>query len=243
MKFNTIRVSLIKKIIDLNEKLFFERRMKRFYKNDREINLVIDVGANKGQSIDFFLSINSKCKIYAIEPNPDLFALLIKKYATNSNIKIFNCGISNMVGSKLFFENVLDYTSTFEELNMNSEYLKKKAQILGVAKEAIIKKSYPVNVTTLSKFINDQSLTENIDVLKIDTEGHEYYCLLGLFSDKLFAKIKYIQLENHNDNMYANGIKFGQINELLNQNNFFECKKIKHEFGNFDEVIFSNKLS
>ncbi|HET6244979.1 MAG: FkbM family methyltransferase [Bacteroidetes bacterium] len=243
MKFKDVRIGLIKILIDLNEKLFFERLMRDFYKKSEKINIVIDVGANKGQSIDFFLTINPECKIYAIEPNPELFSLLVKKYSGNANIKIFNFGISDKVGDKLFFENVLDYTSSFEELNMNSEYLKKKAKILGVDKDAIITKSYSVNVTTLSEFIKMCGFNENIDVLKIDTEGHEYYCLEGLFLDKSEAKIKYIQLENHNDDMYFNRIKFSQINELLNKNYFFECKKIKHGYGDFDEVIFSCKTS
>lgn len=240
MSFNTIRVEVIKILIDFNEKIFFERKMKQFYKKKGLVEVVIDVGANKGQSIDFFLAINPECVIYSIEPNPELFELLKNKYAKNNNVKLFNFGISDKSGEKLFFENVLDYSSTFEELNMASEYLQKKANTLGVLKENIVKKSYPVNTVTLSEFIRNNVTSEIIDVLKIDTEGHEYYCLVGLFTDHVLPKIHYIQLENHNDDMYANRIEFHKINDLLNKNCFTECVKIEHGIGDFHEIVFTS---
>src|SRR6187551_2434122 len=117
MNLKEIRISLIKKFIDFNERIFFERRLSAFFRNSPEglPGFVIDVGANKGQSIDFFLKLNRSCQIYALEPNPDLYAKLLIKYQSNKNIKIFNLGVSNFSGRKLFFQNVLDYTSTFEK--------------------------------------------------------------------------------------------------------------------------------
>ncbi len=241
MSFSGIRIKLIKRVIDVNEKLFFERKIRKFYKGSGTINTVIDVGANKGQSIDFFLGLNPDCIIYAVEPNPELFALLKKKYKDRSNIRLFNAGISDKTGEKIFFENVFDYTSSFEELNMESDYLKKKANVLGVKKEDIVKKSYPVHTMTLSQLIEEEKITAPVDVLKIDTEGHEYYCLKGLFEGKGGEKIRYIQLESHNDDMYANRIGFDEITRLLNGKDFVECKRIPHGFGDFDEVVFQRK--
>lgn len=238
MVFPNLRVELVKSFIDLNEHFFFEKKMKAFYKSIDMPHVVIDVGANKGQSIDFFLKINPECKIFAIEPNRVLFNLLIKKYSGNKNIKLFNFGISDVEGEKLFNENVLDYTSTFETLNVNSEYLKKKTRILGVTTGNIITKSYNVKTLTLSKFIQENLHGKTIDVLKIDTEGHEYHCLTGLFNEPSSSVIKYIQMENHNDDMYENSISFIEINRLLNINKYCECAKIKHGFGDFDEVVY-----
>jgi FkbM family methyltransferase len=241
--FSKVRISIIKLFIDLNEMFFFERKLKLFYKQAFGDTLckVIDVGANKGQSIDFFLSINPNCLIYALEPNPKLFRALTDRYVKHDNIKLFNLGISDYSGEKEFHENIFDYTSTFEELNTNSEYLKKKAQVLGVQPKDIISKSYQVKVITLKDFI-DSNYIDNIDILKIDTEGHEYYCLKGLFEGGKGAKIKYIQLESHNDDMYKNPISFDRVNNLLNQNNFYETARINHGFGDFDEVIFKDSF-
>ena len=173
------RIWLIDKILYLLEKLLFYRKLIKFYKN-KNLNSVIDVGANIGQSIDLFLKINPQCKILAFEPNPSLFQKLIIKYKNNSNIKLFQLGISNTEGSKTFYENVLHTTSSFEELDLNSKYLKSKSKILGVNPEEIVKSQYPVKVTTLAK-VNEETQLQ-IDVLKIDTEGHEFACLEGLFN-------------------------------------------------------------
>jgi FkbM family methyltransferase len=239
---NDISIKVLKKLIDINESLFFERRLRSFYKRIPTINTVIDVGANKGQSIDFFLKINPECKIFSFEPNPNLFKLITNKYKTNPNIRIFNFGVSEYSGEKIFFENIFDYTSSFEELNMNSVYLQKKSKILGVKKDALIKRSYHVKTISLKEFIETHKISK-IDVLKIDTEGHEYSCLLGLFKTPPITNIRYIQLEHHEDDMYKNKNDFSQMNLLLTSNKFFLDKKIKHGFGNFYELIYRSNLN
>ena len=166
--------------------------------------------------------------------------MLEKNYADTPNITFHQLGISNKNGSLVFNENILHSTSSFEELNLDSKYLSRKAKILGVSKEEIVAKRYEVNVITLFDYINTSCNTD-IDILKIDTEGHEYYCLEGLFLDKLNVKVKYIQIEEHNDDMYLNKKSFKEIEELLNKNDFFLETKIRHGFGDFVEAIFKNR--
>jgi FkbM family methyltransferase len=236
-----IRIKLIKYIIDLNERLVFERRLRNYYRSVFGDNLktVVDVGANKGQSIDFFKIISKECAVYAFEPNKTLYNKLLEKYKTDKKVKIFNMGVSDSLGTKEFYQNVLDYTSSFEPVNQDSAYLQKKAMILGVKSENIVNATYDVETTTLSHFINT-TLNSPIDVLKIDVEGHEYPCLLGLFDQKLNVQLKYIQLEQHNDDMYANATSFEEITKLLNKNGFMLKTTVRHGFGNLDEVIFEN---
>lgn len=235
-----LRLSIIRALIDLNEKFIFERRLKKFYHRKDIICSVIDVGANKGQTIDFFLKLNPKCNIYSFEPHPKLFSFLQSKYKKIPNVKIFNLGISNLTGEKLFYENLLDYTSSFEHLNPKSVYLAKKAKILGTNIDQIVVSEYRVETIRLSDFINNTQLS-NIDVIKIDTEGHEYCCLQGLFNEFNLPEIKYIQIENHNNDMYLDGGDYKSITTLLNSNDFYEAECISHGFGNFNEIIFNKK--
>jgi FkbM family methyltransferase len=183
-----LRVWFVGELIKLNEKWIFNRRLLKFYKSklNRKINSVIDVGANSGQSIEMFLGMNPDCKILAFEPNPRLAQDLSLKYADNPNIQSFQLGISDTPGQKTFHENIFDATSTFEELELTSEYLKFKSMILGVKPAEIVVKSYPVEVTTLADVINSQC-TGPIDILKIDTEGHEYACLAGIVQKSVEA--------------------------------------------------------
>jgi len=235
----SFRINFVRKFIELNEKLIFNRRLLKFYKSEfgSDLKNVIDIGVNVGQTIELFLKINSECSITGFEPNPKLYNWLINKYKHNTNIKLQPEGISDKIGIKVFHENILHSTSTFETLNLESDYLNKKANILGVEKENIISNSYSVDVITLCKYIN-KNYTKDIDLIKIDTEGHEYYCLLGLFHESLKVKVSYIQIEEHNDDMYLNKKSFSDIKKLLNKNGYETSTRIKHGFGNFHEVIF-----
>jgi len=229
----------VMKIVMLNERMIFDKRLIKFYKKQlaKKINFVIDVGANTGQSIDLFLKLNPNCKIIAFEPIPSLYKKLKRKYADKPNIMLFQFGISDKVGQKIFYENIFQCTSTFEELDSTSEYLKTKSKLLGVNPDEIVKESYPVEVTTISDFFKDR-LTERIDILKIDTEGHEYACLKGLFKSQLQFDIEYIQLEMHTDDMYLNRKSSNEMFDILNKNGFEIEAVIKHGFGDLGDHIY-----
>jgi FkbM family methyltransferase len=235
-----LRTYIIQKLIEINENIFFYPKLKKFYslKLNNRVPYIIDVGSNKGQSISFFLKTNQNATIVGFEPNPNLFDKLSKKYFNNPKILIHNKGISSKSGKLMFHQNILDETSTFEQINLDSAYLIKKARVLGVSPERIITQSYEVNVITLSEYIT-MNKTERIDLIKIDVEGHELSCLKGLFNGLKYP-IKYIQLESHNDDMYINNNNKNEINQLLKVNGFNEVARIPHGFGDFYEVIYEN---
>ena len=238
-----LRTKIIQSLIHVNEAIFFYPKLKKFYKDNlRNAKVsILDVGANKGQSIDFFLKIDSKTKIDAFEPNKKLFVGLQKKYKNSENIRLHNLGVSNIKGELIFHENILDETSTFEELNFDSKYLEKKAKVLGISKEKIIVANYKVQVIRLLDFINENSNKE-FDVLKIDVEGHELQCLEGLFTcEETILPIRFIQLESHNDDMYLNNNQHQDIKAILIKNGFEKVIEIKHGFGDFAEIIYENK--
>lgn len=234
------RVSIIQKLVKYIDLYSFYPKLRRFYvkhlKNPAP--LILDIGSNKGQTIDFFLGINKDSRIIGFEPNKQLFTELQRKYKRNKNIVIHNVGVSKKKGKLLFQENVLHETSTFENLNYDSEYLKKKARVLGVDPKDIVVDTYEVDVVDLNSFIEDQKI-ENIDVLKIDVEGHEYACLQGLFnaSGKTIP-IKFLQLESHFDDMYKVKTTEATIEALLDRFGFKDIYRIKNSIGDYEEVIY-----
>ena len=236
----SFRIKLIEKLININENLFFYPNLKRIYKDitssPSDLLIIFDVGANKGQSIDFFSKLSVRSHIFAFEPNPKLFKYLKNKYSSRQDITLNKLGISNVNGQLELNETVTDLTSTFEELNYQSKYLEYKATVLGVKKENIIKSKYLVTVTSLSNYIRLNSI-KKIDILKLDVEGHELNCLLGLF-DADQINVEYIQFESHNDDMYVNKKSQVEIQFLLKKNGFKLFGKIKHGFGDFYEVIY-----
>jgi len=239
----SFRTKVIQVLIDINERMVFYPSLRKFYTaalKDKGLSIV-DVGSNKGQSIDFFLKINNQATIFGFEPNQKLYTGLKKKYEQQANVHLFNLGVSSNNGKLLFHENILDETSTFEQINFDSEYLKKKAKVLGVNKNELVVGSYEVEVTTLQSFLESHP-GKYFDVLKIDVEGHELQTLKGLFTGiRENYPIRFIQIESHNDDMYI-GASAGEIGDLLQKNGFFEVAKFKHGFGDFYEIIYEYKI-
>lgn len=238
-----LRIRIIQMFLDLLEALFFYNKLKNFYISilgGKKNITVLDVGSNKGQSIEFFKGVDKNARIYGFEPNSELFNKLMKKYEKDSNVSVANAGVSSKEGTLTLHENVMNETSTFEKLNHDSDYLKRKAKVLGVPVEKLTKKSYDVEVMTLSSFIKSKE-DIFIDIIKIDVEGHEYDCIKGLFSDPDFkVPVRIIQLEKHMSDMVLNS-KSDKIDGLMQANGFKEVHRIKHSFGGFFELFYENQ--
>tara|TARA_Y100000739_G_scaffold226159_1_gene233238 strand:+ start:84 stop:821 length:738 start_codon:yes stop_codon:yes gene_type:complete len=236
--FRKIQFKLIQRLLEINEFLIFEKRTNKVLKTilTDKVKIVFDVGANKGQSINLFKKWFPGSRIYSFEPNPKLFSKIKKKHGKNKKIKLFQIALSDKKGRKIFNENLFDSSSTLENVNKNSKYLRKKAKLLGVKPKDLIVNSYPVDVQKLSTIIKDLKLSV-IDFVKIDVEGHELNCLQGLF-DGLKAKIKCIQIENNSNDLYRTKNNLDEIIDLLKKNGFNRSKEIKHGFGRFSDIIF-----
>ena len=113
-------------------------------------------------------------------------------------------------------------------------YYKKK--ILNTKKTYESKISIKTN--SLDNFIKLKKI-KKIDLLKIDTEGHELHVLKG--SKKLLKKnlVKYLLIEINHSNMY-NNYNFKKINIFLKKNNFTIVKKFKFPFHPFTDVLYKN---
>jgi FkbM family methyltransferase len=231
------RVKAIQVAIHLNEAIFFYPKLRRYYRRlVLDSPVILDVGSNKGQSISFFRQIFRDAHIFGFEPNPVLFERLKSEWHADRRVFLCHAGVSNQQGKLSLQVTVTDETSTFEPLNPESSYLKMKSRVLGVNPETIVTHRHEVAVLRLSDFIREQALSK-IHILKIDTEGHEYKCLVGLFADAEILP-DYIQLEVHEDDMYVNREELKRIPELLSKHGYRQDAVINHGFGDFYEVIY-----
>ena len=90
----------------------------------------------------------------------------------------------------------------------------------------------------LRNFLEREKINE-VDFLKIDTEGSEYDIIKGL-GDKI-SGVKIIYFEHHYDLMIQKGYKYKDINQFLVKNNFIKVFKIKMPFRKVFEYIFLNR--
>ena len=224
------------KILDyIHEKYHLKKIEKYIQKNfNSGIDIIFDVGCYKGSFIEIFLNIyKSNFKIYAFEAETKIYEKL-RHYKSNKNINIYNFGISDKDGSLDLNVSYQEGTSTFSSINHNSKYLNFKSKVLG---EKIFSKKQKIDVQKIDSFCLKNGI-EKIDLLKIDTEGHEMSVLLG--AEKLIKNIKIILLEVSNHDMYLN-YDNKKIDNFLIKNNFKFIKYFKTPFQRWEDRIYINK--
>lgn len=212
------------------------KEIKLYAKN---INCFIDVGSHKGNYTDIMLKNFKIKKILMFEPQKNIFEFIKKKYAKKNKVKIMNVAVSSSRGNQKFYINRHDLTSSLNLLNKNNLYLKIKSKLFNSDINSMIKKFYLVKTVKLNEVIkNYLKRSYKMNVLKIDTEGHEYEVLKGL--DKEIKFINIILIEIHKDDVYLN-YNYKKIHSHIIKNNFSLKKIIKFPFTTWEDRIYINK--
>lgn len=135
---------------------------KRF--NYNNVNIVFDVGANRGQTFMQFNRDFPKSTIFCFEPINTTFAILTKNLAGSKNAILENFAFGEIVEQK--------EVRLFEDWDVLNS-LKEEAMNFSPDAEIQI-----VKVDTLDNYCSNKNIPE-IDLLKIDTEGYELNVLKG----------------------------------------------------------------
>ena len=138
---------------------------------------IYDIGANKGQNIEYFLS-NSK-KVIAVEPINEL-CLQIEKN--------FQISIENDELIVLNFAVVNDENTTSTDFYLNTD----KSMHSSLLKHDNFKK-VNVSATTLNKLFN---LYGNPDCIKIDIEGYDLELLKYMASSNILPNYLSVEIQN-----------------------------------------------
>jgi len=142
-----------------------------------DFETVIDVGANIGV-VSIMVAHHSYAKVYAFEPEPENFALLIRNIALNhmeDQIVPINVGISD--GHDVLFMEKGRGGNTDSRFVSQSGFETK------------------VSATTLDEVFKDYEMLAPL-WLKVDTEGHEPHVFNGI-SDENLKKVDEIAMEYH----------------------------------------------
>jgi FkbM family methyltransferase len=134
----------------------------------RRSTVIFDVGANTGIYSLIARCLNTEAKVYAIEPIRRVYEkLLINAQLNEFDIECFAFAASDRDGFAMIYDSPGDhtYSSTFhDEIFENEEF-----------------EQIEVPVMRLETFIRDHK-TGDVDLIKLDIEGHEPAALLGLGS-------------------------------------------------------------
>tara|TARA_Y100000768_G_C23968583_1_gene679246 strand:- start:1530 stop:2249 length:720 start_codon:yes stop_codon:yes gene_type:complete len=222
---------------------FQQRKIINFFKRNLTSKIVLfDVGAHHGETIQLFLKKFDLEEFHCFEASPINFEILSKNIFKIKNKKKYtlnNLGLSNVIENSFIHQTDESSSSTINELNSNSKYLKKKLKILNIKKVENFYKKIPIKLTTLDEYIKKKKI-HKIDLLKIDTEGFEFNIIKGL---KINHKIiNFIYFEHHYDDMIIKNYKFSEINTILKKYGFEKVYKSKMYFRKTFEYIYKNKF-
>lgn len=168
---------------------FKETGEEKFIKKiSDDLFFCIDIGANIGKYTELLLK-ETAAKIIAFEPLPDAYLDLKKIELNNLNrLKVFN----QAIGEKNEFLE-LNYASRKSEKASFSDHLEKISFY-----DFHNNKKIKMKILTLDTFIEenlDDFNQQEIDLIKIDTEGFELEVIKGAIKTIKKMSPKYIQLE------------------------------------------------
>ena len=153
---------------------------------------LLDVGANIGQSIEFFASLWPSLRIFSVEPDPINFQT-IQSIKHKNMAGLVNVGFGET-------DSILDFHQ-FEMHSLNS-FLEPSAIDSSPLKHQPKGVSIQVNVVKpTSEYLHGVFGTAQIDIIKIDTQGYELPILRG-FDKEVLISAKVLILEANYDSLY-----------------------------------------
>ena len=210
-----------------NSSLLPEKEFLVLYYLLKENSVAIDIGANNVVYSYFFKEIKKCKKVLAFEPLPNLYKKLKIWFKT---IDLYNIALSNkreickihipIINNKLY-----ESRAKLDNLKEENESGYKEIEIV---------------TDTLDHILEDQILTQ-LDIIKIDIEGHEIKAIEGALNT-IKAHTPYLLVEiegRHHNHSIVEPISF--ICHLNYEAFFFNFKNKKVEpFSNYNIIEMQN---
>jgi FkbM family methyltransferase len=168
--------------------------------------LILDVGANIGQSVDHYRTASPSCVIHCFEPNPDAFEKLISHCHDRIDVKLLNIALTNYSGIINF------YAARRSEL---SSLLRTESWLSALSSDDKYEATeLCVPCTTLDQYCHEMEI-KKVDVLKIDVQGAELIVLKGGQKMLSNARIGLVYLEVMLAETYVGQVTLAQLLEFF----------------------------
>lgn len=180
--------------------------------------VVFDVGAHRGETVEYFLTAFPRCRIISFEPVPESFSILASRFGSDPRVVLEECALGQEQGQAVM---------TLRSDSMtNSLATTPEARLSGSAQS--------IHVSTVDH-MRDAHSVPTIDILKIDVEGFETQVLRGAEQSLKGNAIRTILCEftlDPDDQAHT------QLWELLELIHLFGYKTV----GIYDQSIWSDPI-
>ena len=171
-----------------------------------EIDVVLDVGANKGQTGESLRAGGFEGRIISFEPLSAAFAVLDSKASSDSKWETLNCGIGD----------VNDTCEINISGNSASSSFLRLSDLGGAScPQAVFVGREEVEVRTLDSVFDQFGIEDQTIYLKIDTQGFERQVIEG--ARRILPQIHMIQMEMSLQPVYDNETLALDLMNLLSQ--------------------------
>jgi FkbM family methyltransferase len=192
--------------------------------------IILDVGANVGQSVRRFRAIYPSGVIHSFEPSRRTFDELRQRIAGTSDVFAWNYALGASVGSGTLFENSYSDMSSLLPLD--------------VAGWGTIEAEATVEMTTVDEFVSSHGIPR-VDILKSDTQGYDLEVLKGADSTLREGKITLVQTEFIFSAMYRDLPSFDEMFRYLTDRGFKLVSiygfRYHDDYASFADVLFANR--
>lgn len=188
----------IGKDIKIIEHMEIDFMLSRLHKN-KKIS-ILEIGSHLGEIFNIILgnNFNQSFNIVCIEPNPDSFDKLKKKYTNKikklAKVTFYNIGISSV-------DNILPFYSPSKNsalFTLNKENLDKFE--LGNQKISVV----DVETYKIETLLNEKKYIENYyDIIKIDAEGSDYQIANQIIDNSITFDSMMVELDESNLNLLS----------------------------------------
>ena len=171
-----------------------------------EVGVILDVGANVGNTVERYYFEYSRARVHAFEPDPVTHETLARRFAEHPRVSTYCLAVADAPITQRFYVNKDKSTSSLlPRPAAGRRYFNRQ----GVLDEAI-----EVQTITLDGFCADNNL-DHVDILKLDIQGGEVKALLGAQDLLSMQKVDVIYTEVQFISLYEGAPLFHELCEVL----------------------------
>jgi FkbM family methyltransferase len=171
------------------------------YLPDWAPTVILDVGANVGQSADSYARRYPKAAIHSFEPSPESYEMLVSATANHPNV-VTHC---------------LALGRTESRLNLSGSGTSSMNRLLA-ANAPLPQGGVEVPGRPGADILRDMDIA-HVDFLKIDTEGHDLEVLYGF--QPVLDRVDFIQVEAGMNPYNTTHVAFSKLDGMLQEAGFY----------------------